>query len=44
MEKVSEQEKSVTVETKRGDRFNTSSVSCCREFISLKSSKLIRQP
>lgn len=33
VEKVSEQEKSVIIETKGGDRFNTSSVSSCRELM-----------
>lgn len=33
VEKVSEQEKNVTIEAKGGDRFKTSSVSSCRELM-----------
>lgn len=44
MEKVREEEKSGTVEVKGGKRFNTSSVSCFRKFMTtLKSSQWIWQ-
>lgn len=33
VERVSEQEKSVSIETKGGDRLNASSVSSCRELM-----------